>query len=121
LAAAFLGGTRSDELRAPLGRKRPHLPNLAARPYVPHQMSFVRLLDEHDLLVCPCTLMPPFDAGLRYPSTLTRPSGAKLDLEDYIEWMLPCSILSLVSTPRAPALLQRPSLLVPPEHLNDGS
>ena len=32
-------------------------------------------MEEHDVLVCPATLMLPFDARLRYPSALGKAAG----------------------------------------------
>ena len=85
------------------------------------ERSFVELLAEHDVLVCPCTLMPPFDASIRYPATLapTLPNESQSALDDavnevvdeapdarqsvhfgdYIDWMLPCSLVSLTGLP----------------------
>ena len=76
-------------------------------------------LGDHDLLLCPCTLMPPFEAQLRYPTrweptpttaTTSEASPAPpaspapsmsdpSDFQDYLEWMLPCSAISLTGLP----------------------
>ena len=68
------------------------------------EASFCRLLEAFDVLVCPCTLMPPFDKRLRYPSRATPPTAApkgtpSIELEDYIGWMLPCTVVSLANLP----------------------
>jgi len=68
------------------------------------EASFVHLLDVFDVLVCPCTLMHPFDKGLRYPARCSPPVEAPEGspgwvLEDYIQWMLPCSVVSLTGLP----------------------
>ena len=53
---------------------------------------------QHDVLVLPCTAVPPFDKRLRYPSRLPRNEPAAV-LDDYISWMLPCSAISLANLP----------------------
>ena len=77
------------------------------------EANAVRFLQEYDVFVCPCTLMAPFAAGLRYPSgrrvgRAEPPAGGgkaadardeEIVFADYIEWMLPCSALSLTGLP----------------------
>jgi len=77
------------------------------------EASAVRFLQEYDVFVCPCTLMAPFAAALRYPTRrrvgrAEPPAGGgkaadtrdeELMFADYIEWMLPCSALSLTGLP----------------------
>ena len=47
--------------------------------------------------------MPPFDASIRYPSSMIMPSnapaGAALTLPTYSEWLLPCAAISLANLP----------------------
>lgn len=88
-----------------------------------------RFLEEHEIFVCPATLLPPFELGIRYPSTCadhrpttpgvhtngcrlptnwrptagryTPPGEAGIELADYTEWMLCCSAISLTGLPCA--------------------
>ncbi len=39
--------------------------------------------------------------ALRYPASLSPASGADVRLSDYVEWMLPCSAISLTGLPAA--------------------
>ena len=77
------------------------------------EASFVHLLDAFDVLVCPCTLMHPFDKSLRYPARCSPPAEAPKGsagwmMEDYVQWMLPCSVISLTGNVNA-ARAQRAS------------
>ena len=55
------------------------------------------------MLVCPASLMPPFDRSIRYPSRMVlppeAPRGAALTLPTYSEWLLPCMVVSLAGVP----------------------
>lgn len=71
------------------------------------ERSFLSLFALFDVLVLPCTLMPAFDAELRYPARCvvpaadageTKPQGS-WSLNDYAEWMLPCTVVSLSNLP----------------------
>ena len=80
------------------------------------QAEFVRFLEVAEVFLCPTTLLPPFDAELRYPHThAAEPAptaaagsgrgdgggggGGGVAMGDYLEWMLPCSLLSLTGLP----------------------
>ena len=67
------------------------------------ESSFVRFFSLFDVLVCPASLMPPFDADIRYPSRMAMPpnapAGASLTLPTYAEWLLPCSLITLAGLP----------------------
>ena len=66
------------------------------------EANVVRFLSAFDLLVCPVTLMPPFDHRIRYPAISVPPPGRNVPRvrhEDYIEWMLPCTVISLSGCP----------------------
>jgi len=74
------------------------------------EASFVRYFSAFEVLVCPCALMLPFDKEIRYPSrynpSAPSPScggstadGPAVELDDYIEWMLPCTLISLTGLP----------------------
>ena len=60
------------------------------------EANFCRFLEVFDILVCPCTLMPPFDKSIRYPATYEPAPAAgapkahgRLEMPDSISWMLP--------------------------------
>ncbi len=82
------------------------------------ESSFVRFFSNFDVLICPCSLMPPFDKSIRYPSKLTkrRKEGStttsvaanddddgkgaatmEVHLKHYSDWLLPCTVVSLAS------------------------
>ena len=70
------------------------------------EANFCRFLEVFDILVCPCTLMPPFDKSIRYPATYEPAPAAgapkahgRLEMPDYISWMLPCTVVSLANLP----------------------
>ena len=70
------------------------------------ERSFLLFFDAFDVLVCPCTLMPSFGKELRYPSKCALPAaatggraGGSWALSDYVEWMLPCTVVSLANLP----------------------
>ncbi len=50
--------------------------------------------DEHDLLLCPAAVTPPFDGGIRWPKEIEG-----IQLETYIDWLLICSAITLTSCP----------------------
>ena len=94
------------------------------------ESSFVRFFSNFDVLICPCSLMPPFDKNIRYPSKLTKrrkegstttsvaanddddDKGAttmEVHLKHYSDWLLPCTVVSLASCcPASPSQSRRP-------------
>ena len=50
--------------------------------------------DRHDLLLCPCTMTAAFDVGVRWLK-----SCEGWDFGNYVDWLMPTSILSLTNCP----------------------
>ncbi len=50
--------------------------------------------ETYDLLLCPAAVVPPFSKTVRWPE---RVDG--VDLQDYIDWLLICSAVTLTSCP----------------------
>ena len=56
--------------------------------------STAAFFEDFDLLVCPCTMTPPFDVKIRW---LKECCGWAFD--SYIDWLMPTSVLSLTNCP----------------------
>ncbi len=56
--------------------------------------SVVKFFERHDLLVCPCAIVPPFDAELRYVESL---HGKPFD--SYFEWIAITFAITLTGCP----------------------
>jgi amidase len=56
--------------------------------------SATAFFKEHDLLLCPAAVTPPFDGSIRW---LKEVDGTQL--ETYIDWLLICSAITLTSCP----------------------
>ncbi|MDP6352419.1 MAG: amidase family protein [Alphaproteobacteria bacterium] len=56
----------------------------------------VRFFEDHDLLLCPAAIVPPFDGALRYPSEV---AGHKF--EHYTGWLMICGAITLTGCPAA--------------------
>ena len=73
------------------------------------ESHFGRFMSACDVLVLPCSLMPPFDKHIRYPTTYHAPPSAgpssrlSAPFRFYSEWMLPCSIVTLANLPAVSA------------------
>jgi len=56
--------------------------------------SATAFFEDHDLLLCPAAVTPPFDGSIRW---LKEVDGT--ELETYIDWLLICSAITLTSCP----------------------
>jgi len=56
--------------------------------------STARFFESYDLLCSPCTMTPPFDVSIRWLK-----GCAGWELESYIDWLMPTSLLSLTNCP----------------------
>ncbi len=56
--------------------------------------SVVRFFEKYDLLICPCAIVPPFDAGLRYVESV----GEHV-FDTYFEWIAITFVLTLTTCP----------------------
>ena len=69
----------------------------AARAVEEMRRATARMFETVDVWLCPCTLLLPFEKQLRYPSRLA--ADPSVELTDYIAWMLPCTVISLLDLP----------------------
>ena len=53
-----------------------------------------RFMSKYDYIAAPVTSVPPFDIGIEYPTTV-----AGVEMSDYLEWMSPCTWLTVTGLP----------------------
>lgn len=56
--------------------------------------SLARFFDTHDLLACPCAIVPPFDVGIRYVESV-----GDVKFDTYFEWIAITFALTLTGCP----------------------